>query len=346
MSILISKIKRVRKNIRIFVRRVCKPSSNGCSFFTKIKMNIRGFTADEYVMYDLKHNDMKEYITEYERWIAEDINGKYAPFMSEKLLLSGIFDDIKTPKTYGYIEGGICYGCSGKLEESEVLSLIEKQEKVIAKPVNSPGGGFGVYVISTDGNSGFYIDDKPISKKDLIEKITTSEGYMLSQVVKQHHYAMQIYPRTTNTIRIISIWRKNEDKPKIVLAAQRIGREKSFPVDNACAGGLFGWIDVDSGTVESVKEYGSENCYTIHPDTGTQLVGIKIPGWEAIKESLLKSHSKRRYFRFIAWDVIVTEDGFYICEVNRGCDLWLFQVFRGLRNSELGDLYKEYGIIK
>lgn len=86
--------------------------------------------------------------------------------------------------------------------------------------------------------------------------------------------------------------------------------------------------------------------YDTHPDTNAQINGKIIPNWKQIKEEIINCTNKLPYLNFIAWDVALTEDGIRILEANASSDATLFQIHKGVKNEELGQIYKEYNIIK
>ena len=45
-------------------------------------------------------------------------------------------------------------------------------------------------------------------------------------------------------------------------------------------------------------------------------------------------------------NVLLTDDGFCIIEGNASSGCGIFQMEHGVRNSELGDIYRSYGVIK
>ena len=61
------------------------------SFFTKCNYALKGFTVNEYIWYDLAHNDYREYISDYERIRSRDINSEYKIILDSKLLFDEIF---------------------------------------------------------------------------------------------------------------------------------------------------------------------------------------------------------------------------------------------------------------
>ena len=74
--------------------------------------------------------------------------------------------------------------------------------------------------------------------------------------------------------------------------------------------------------------------------------GQKVPKWEELKEMCISVASKFSYIPYMAWDIVITENGFKVIEINASTDLTLVQMWDGKRNSELGKFFKTEKIIK
>lgn len=113
-------------------------------------------------------------------------------------------------------------------------------------------------------------------------------------------------PSSVNTIRVYSV--VFESEVFITGATLRIGNGDK-PIDNYSAGGLAAEVDIETGLVISpvVSQFGEK--YGIHPNTGTPVIGFRIPGWETVKAFVKKAHSKIGELRYIGWDVVVCNDG-------------------------------------
>lgn len=52
------------------------------------------------------------------------------------------------------------------------------------------------------------------------------------------------------------------------------------------------------------------------------------------------------YLNLVAWDVLLTDGGFCLIEGNASSGLMMFQQRHDVRNEEIGDIYRSYGLIK
>ena len=105
-------------------------------------------------------------------------------------------------------------------------------------------------------------------------------------------------------------------------------------------------IDLETGVLSSAKCLRSTKIYEEHPDSGKKIAGTVIPGWENIKKEILETTSKLPFMDFIAWDVLVTENGPCVIEANSSSGVNIIQLFGGQRNGELGNFFRHYGVIK
>src|SRR5699024_12857163 len=120
-----------------------------------------------------------------------------------------------------------------------------------------------------------------------------------------------IYDKTTNTIRLITIIELEEGTASIVGAVHRIGIEKSIPVDNASKGALVAKIDLDTGTIGEAKTYFDKTIYKIHPDSKAQIEGVKIPFRSNLKKEVLEVAHNFPYIPYMDGYYIITES-FYL----------------------------------
>ena len=52
------------------------------------------------------------------------------------------------------------------------------------------------------------------------------------------------------------------------------------------------------------------------------------------------------FMNFIAWDILLTDEGICIIEANTSSGVNIIQLWGPQRNGELGDFYRAHGVIK
>ncbi len=317
----------------------------------KIFYALKGFSADECVWYDLAHNDYREYISEFERLNSREINGKYKFVLDDKLVFEDVVGQFtNVPANYAWISDGTVYGLHDNgMNNDNLIEYLAKFKTTVLK-WNERGGGAGTYVIDyKDGR--FDVNGEDYSEDALKELFSRDGSAILCQYITQSEFSASLYPYTTNTIRIVVAKKKGESKAQFVIASQRVGCKNTIPVDNASMGGMVIPIDAETGElgIGMIKCGIKERIrvpYESHPDTGVRFTGRKIPNWENIVKEIVDLTNKLPYLNFVAWDVLLTDDGYSIIEGNASSGTELFQMEHGIRNSLLGEIYKSYGIIK
>ncbi len=170
---------------------------------------------------------------------------------------------------------------------------------------------------------------------------------MICEHITQAQYARNIYPDSINTIRIVTT-RGNDGCITFPIAIHRFGNRISGCTDNACRGGLFCLIDIDTGMLGKAHSYRTRESYSCHPDTGVIIESSKVPNWHETLKIFNDVHKKFPYIPYMSWDVVMQDDGtFIVIEGNASIDMMLCQTFNeGLRYKPLGIFYQEKGILK
>ncbi len=188
--------------------------------------------------------------------------------------------------------------------EAEIKSFLEKHEYTIVKPLDKSQGE-GVERVSSK--------EALANWADFVLKVK-QDGCLIEELIKQHHEMAELNPSSVNTIRLHTI-RDRENKMHILGASLRVGGAGQW-IDNFSAGGMQYPIDPETGLVigGGVTHDGLTKTY-IHPSTGKQVIGFKIPNWEAVCATIDKAGVQPKDIRYIGWDIAITEDG---CEMVEG----------------------------
>lgn len=165
-------------------------------------------------------------------------------------------------------------------------------------------------------------------------------GWLIQPYIEQHQFMLELNPHTVNTFRVITFVGAEGDC-KVHLAALRLGR-KGSSADNWDKGGLSVGVDVQTGRLGRgvfKPAYGGQ-WHSSHPDTGAEIEGRVVPGWETVLETCKRAALAVSGIRSIGWDIALTPEGPLIIEGNAEWSLPLVQVHtRGyLSDSVRADL--------
>lgn len=300
-----------------------------------------GFSISEYKLYQLDKNDHKAYISTLESFYPRYNNGKMTIISDNKFVFPYILSRyFKTAKNYAYIDRGDIIPVEDSCVNKENLIEFLKEHQVILKPI---GGwdGFGIKkIVFKDGV--FFVNNEETSAEKLRGNILGLKEYLMQEVVIQHEYADNLYKDSLNTIRVISAKKEDGLAHEIICAVQRIGTITSAPADNFAQGGISSIIDIETGLLSEATgatTFGSDGdriFYSQHPTSGGQISGIRVPFWDEIKEKIVIFTQQFPFFKFIAWDIAIGQNGeIFAIETNMKSSLDLFQVHGGMKDTKL-----------
>ncbi len=174
---------------------------------------------------------------------------------------------------------------------------------VVVKPPASFGGkGVEVYDISTDE-----------LLQSAVEAIQ-GRKWIVEERIIQTGLLHDLNPSSVNSLRIIT-GMHSDGRLELMCAYLRLGHAGAI-TDNFSAGGLAHTVDIDNGTIQ-VGTDGHGNHHYIHPDTGVQVAGLRVPQWEEAVEFCFAAHRHApKGLVFAGWDVCISDDGLSLIEVN------------------------------
>ena len=314
---------------------------------------LRGFSAEKYDLYQMKNNDYKLYLSDYQRRKTAIINGRYSIILSDKTLFSKLFEkDNLTAETYGTINRGVILINDKAVSFIEFIDLIKDKKKLILKIFNG-GGGKNIHRLNFVEET-FFLNGNQIEKRDLKAFIGNLDNlYLINEHLEQADYAKEIYPNTVNSIRILTMIEPNTNKVIIPVAVHKFGSDKTGHADNVWRGGMTALIDIESGVLQKSALH-LENNEKIkwqeqHPDTKVSVSGTRVPNWEAVKSKIIEVAKLANSFniKYVGWDIVVTNNGIKLIEGNNCSDVNILQIHHPLlRDSEAVKFYRHYNIIR
>ena len=331
----------------------------------------RGFVRYADHLYDLDEESYQEYLSDYEYWSTWSINGIWSSIIDNKLASHWLVKEFEEyrPNVYGMLEDGRVLfprdgsedgGRSAQSSASEqatlpeepalddVLSLLQSEGALILKPVSGFGGD-GIFRCSYRDDA-FHLDGRQVSRSELSDRLSRLEEYLVCEYVQQADYADQLFADSANTVRLISMWDYERDEPFVGAAIQRIGTSDTAPVDNWSKGGLSVDVNVETGELGPAAYWPDKSeplqWFDSHPGTGGRIEGVRVTRWEIVHEKILEMAASLSFAPYIAWDVLVTEDGFAILEINEFPHLPMMQLHRPLKaDPRVRAFYEYHGVL-
>lgn len=261
---------------------------------------ISNFSTDEYFMYDFAHKTRSEQST----------------FLSDKATLEMLyrFNDVMSPgyntrdkwKVYQqlkpYYHRDIIL-VTGPEHKQNLFDMLKEKHRLFCKPLCGSLGEQTKIIRDTD-----YLSDEAFQK---LLDFYAPEGFLAEEVIKQSEFMMRLNPTSVNTLRIMTI---RLDNRICMYFESRIGEMFSI-VDNLSFRSLICGIDPCDGTIISAFNK-NRTPYITHPHTRARVVGEKIPYFSEAVELAKELARCFQGYRYLAWDLALTDEGWVVVELN------------------------------
>jgi hypothetical protein len=314
----------------------------------------RGFRADTAAVYDFPRDDWRDYLSDYARiHRCADINP--APEIFDHKLLFRSFllmKGFRQAETVAVVSNGD-FLLHPFADEPRYLGAAEFEEwllrdggSYVAKPQD---GGRGTDIFLLEAADGRLVRRRGTKvtpfRADALAGVT-----LVERRIPQAEFWRALCPESTNTIRALTMWTPGDPEPFIGTAVQRIGTAATAPTDNWSGGGINAPIDLQTGRLglgrmHPLKGKSARTEFTHHPDTGAQIIGVVLPYWDRVCDTVLRAARTLPINRYVGWDVVVDESGTpLIIEANKNSDVNLLQVHGGLlANARVRRFYEAVG---
>lgn len=307
----------------------------------------RGFTSDKIESYGLNEENYEKYISDFDYYRIHPINKNYSKWIDDKLTTAYILKPFKKflPKYFFQLERGTILRLDDCYEEIEnsidgIIQLLKKEGDLAVKLLNG-SLGIGFYKFSSI-NDQLYVNGKNVSYKEMLNLISELDEYLIMEYLYPHKYLSSIFSKTPNTMRLITVY-DDTDGPQITRGAIQFGTNRTGFIDNGADEGVWANIDIDTGKFfEGRRSLGNKiaTCYN-HPDTGAKLKG-DLPNWKYIKENIIKICNYIPQLKYMGWDIVITDEGFKILEINSMPELEYMQNYLPIYENKYNEkLFKK-----
>lgn len=340
----------------------------------KLEMWRRGFFSKSAVLYEFPRDDEREFISDYTHLVRCWRLNAWQTIYEHKLALRAFLlaMGFRQAETAAYIHGNrvLLDPFTPAARTVRLDGLLEhlRGEGAPARYVVKPEAslrGQGLFLLEyRDGRflrrlgretAPFEIGGFEAEMRAMQEPHRPTNPWLIERWVEQGDFWRALYPETANTIRILTLWHPDDPAPFLARAVQRIGTAVTVPADHWSSGGVCAPIDPTTGRMGVGRLYpdtkgeaiGRDMRVERHPDTGAQITGKILPGWDRIVADVLRAAAGLPFNRMAGWDVLVDRDGVpVIIEANGNSGVSLLQIHGGLLgDSRVRRFYEAYGVV-
>lgn len=304
----------------------------------------KGFFLESIKLCGITKENVHEYLSDKAYLKLHPINKEYSNIIDNKLYLPFILKDYpEIVPTYYYLveKGRLVKIDNGLPDDLGLIQLCKEKLRLALKPCNRSFGE-GFYMMEFNNNT-YFLNNKPIEIPELSSFIESLDSYLVTEYIQQNKYAAEINQSSVNTIRLICVRDSINNEFFIPISNHRFGVDGKF-VDNIGAegGGIAAYIDIASGKIKNIgcikvnKELIRSNKVIMHPDSNKQITGIIIPNWTEMINKVLVIMNHLSFLKYAGLDIVITENGFKILEINSLPTLLGLQIEDGvLKNDRL-----------
>ena len=279
----------------------------------------KGYASYKFQWYGLNQNNYSEYISDFDFYSKYNYqNREFEALFEHKLntyyLLSPFKDQM--PIHYYYICKCKIIPINAPVKRNgtidDIINLVKKQP--IAAKACKGGHGAGFYKLECiDGI--FYANHKKYSENEFVELISNLDNYIITDYSKPHPIFIKLCGENTfAVIRTITVY-DDKDGAQLTGAVIRLGCKKAGILTDY-PGTIYCGLTLDEGRLFNPIYRERDDWYVPHPDTREDFNLYTVPHWSKLKKIVLDISNYIPMTPYLVMDIIPSEDGFNILEIN------------------------------
>lgn len=295
----------------------------------------RGFLSTKIGMYGLNQSNFTDYASDlgyYEKHMH--VNRRFHFWFNDKVttwfLLSPFHGYL--PEHYFLIENKkilhFC-GVDGYSDDVDGIIGLLREKKALALKQTKGSNSTGFYRIEYRDQS-FWRNGEPITEQDFRSFILTLDKYLITEFLEPHEKLKKFSMVAPSVMRLSTIFDRKEGVQLVGSYLKFETRSDSFYTSDY--GTVYAGLRLDDGVlfdphISKVEKGGvvyipCEN----HPGTGDRIEG-SVPDWHNIIEICSVIGAYLSCTPFLTYDIVPTNNGFKILEINQHGMQWGMQLF-------------------
>ena len=229
---------------------------------------------------------------------------KFRPYYSDKNMFALICGKENVPLTIiCRVNGGGLLDGDLKPITASLDEILVSFDRILLKPTIDTKGGNGIMIFTREGKD--FKNGDTILTKDFL--LNYGSDFTIQKLVRQHDRLAMLNPTSVNTLRIATYRSPIDEKVHVIASIIRIGKSGSF-VDNACSGGKYAGVDLETGKVANELRDANGGRYSAQNGIDFSNLDFTVPGWDIIKDKCIEIAGNIVHHRLVAFDMTITND--------------------------------------
>ena len=327
----------------------------------------RGFYPGRISLYGLTEDNYRDYVPDFNYFMLHPMNNHFLKWLDKttlKYVLNSNGCEDTMPEYYVYVEndGSFTYlmDCPDHIEKNAdfLMNLLKYKGILAMKPNSGTSGGIGFVKLEMRGEE-IFENNKPVDASRVAQLRDAMRNYIITEYCHQHHELAKVWPDSECTLRIIMAKDPKKDLYaaatwSCVVSFARFGTSMNGGASNLSSGGVGVGFDFETGKYNDLcvryKRFCPDGNWRLekHPDTNVNWKDAGLPNWELVRSKIEAICQHISSLDYVGLDIIITEDGMKLCEINSHPALDYAQIMSGpaLSKEKVKEFFEYKGLMK
>ena len=298
----------------------------------------RGFYPGRIELYGLNEDNYMDYVPDYQYFMLHPMNNHFLKWLDKttlKYVLNSNGCESIMPEYYAYVENDLCGGrytylmdCPTDIPKDQdfLWNLLKRKKTLAMKPNSGSSGGFGFIKLEIREGD-LFENNKRIDMARFCEIRDNVRNYIITEYCHQHHELARVWPDSECTLRVIMCKNPSENRFALTtwtcaISYARFGTSTNGGASNLSSGGVGVGFDFETGKYKDFairyKRFTPDGKWYIdrHPDTDVVWRNEGLPNWNYCRKKIDELCQHISSLDYLGLDIIITEDGMKLCEIN------------------------------
>lgn len=285
-----------------------------------------GFSFQDYCIYDFAYNYD---LTYRQSFVADKLRYHYC-------------DMLNSPEVYRIMTDKFaCYRMFEKFFQRQVIGCFSFSDKVLFEQFVANNTSFIYKPLEDHSGHGIEIFYRnQINPSEFFKEKLEHGAFVLEELIEQGEEVACMHPQSVNTCRVLTF--TNGNQVEVLGTIWRVGAGNSIK-DNAGSGGMYAFINSQTGVVETDAINYTGVHFEFHPNSGIKFQGFCMPLWRDAMTMIEQMATHIKGTTLIAWDIAYSKKGWVMVEANENGDWSIIQSNKKIgKKNILFELMNDY----